>query len=172
LQPFYKFSGNRFAGFNPSANGYRLLSEAEWEWLARKAGRSEQTRFPWGDQPVIPTGAGNISDESARGKARFYVPDYDDGFAGMAPVGSFDADQAGLNDLFGNVSEWVNDYYSLAPPAAGETLENPLGAPSGDKHVIKGSNWQSGTLTELRPSYRDAGGEGRKNLGFRIGRYL
>jgi formylglycine-generating enzyme required for sulfatase activity len=172
LQPFYKFSGNRFTGYNASANGYRLLSEAEWEWLARKSGRSTQTRFPWGDEAVIPTGSGNISDESARGKARFYVPDYDDGFAGLAPVGSFDADQSGLNDLFGNVSEWVNDYYSLTPPAAGKTFENPLGAPNGDKHVIKGSNWQSGTLTELRPSYRDAGDQGRKNVGFRIGRYL
>lgn len=172
LKPFYKFSGNRFAGYTASANGYRLLSEAEWEWLARQAGRPQETRFPWGNEPVIPSGSGNISDESARGKARFYVPDYDDGFAGLAPVGSFDADRSGLNDLFGNVSEWVNDYYSLTPPVKGETFENPLGGPSGDKHVIKGSNWQSGTLTELRPSYRDAGNEGRKNVGFRIGRYL
>ncbi|MEH6524482.1 MAG: SUMF1/EgtB/PvdO family nonheme iron enzyme [Sneathiella sp.] len=172
LKPFYKFSGNRFAGYTASANGYRLLSEAEWEWLARKAGRQVETRFPWGNDPVIPTGSGNIADESARGKTRFYVPDYDDSFAGLAPVGSFDADQSGLNDLFGNVSEWVNDYYSLTPPAKGETFKNPLGGLSGDKHVIKGSNWQSGTLTELRPSYRDAGDEGRKNVGFRIGRYL
>ncbi|USG61904.1 SUMF1/EgtB/PvdO family nonheme iron enzyme [Sneathiella marina] len=172
LTPFYKFSGSRFTGFTASANGYRLLSEAEWEWLARKAGRQVETRFPWGDEAVIPPGSGNISDESARGKSRFYVPDYDDGFAGLAPVGSFAADYSGLNDLFGNVSEWVNDYYSLTPPAKGEVFENPLGRPSGDKHVIKGSNWQSGTLTELRPSYRDAGDEGRKNVGFRIGRYL
>ena len=116
--------------------------------------------------------AGNIADETARGLERFYIPNYTDNFAGIAPVGSFPAEPSGLFDMTGNVSEWVNDYYSLEPPLS-DTLEvDPLGPPYGDSHVVKGSNWQSGTRTTLRAAYRDGALAGRENLGFRIGRYL
>lgn len=172
LPPFYRFDGRRYRGFDAQSTGYRLLSEAEWEWLARKAKRSRQTIFPWGDEPVIPKGSGNVADESAKGKAPFYVPGYVDGYAEVAPVASFAKDKAGLFDLFGNVSEWVHDSYSLIPPRAGEVLQDPLGDQAGDSHVVKGASWASGTLSEIRPAYRGSGSAGSDQIGFRIVRYI
>ncbi|WP_456085414.1 SUMF1/EgtB/PvdO family nonheme iron enzyme [Magnetovibrio blakemorei] len=172
LQPVYVLHSDILAGVNKSADGYRLLTEAEWEWLARRAGRKTQTIFPWGDKSVVPPMSGNISDESARGHADFYVPKYNDGHAEMAPVGSFPAEPSGLFDLAGNAGEWVHDYYSLEPPNAGEVDVDPLGPDYGDAHVVKGSSWRSGTRTELRGAYRDGLNGTRDDIGFRIGRYV
>lgn len=172
LAPFYRFDARGYRGFDAQSTGYRLLSEAEWEWLARKANRSRQTIFPWGDETVIPKGTGNIADESAKGKARFYVPGYLDGYADVAPVASFARDKIGLYDLFGNVSEWVHDYYSLIPPPAGQVLRDPLGEQTGDNHLYKGASFASGTLSEIRPAYRGSGSAGSDMIGFRVARYL
>ncbi|MZR32363.1 PEGA domain-containing protein [Sneathiella litorea] len=172
LPLFYKFDGAIYRGFDAQSTGYRLLSEAEWEWLARKAGRNKQTIFPWGDDAVIPKGAGNIADETANGKTQFYVPGYVDGYAAVAPVGSFDKDKAGLHDLFGNASEWVHDFYTLVPPVSGKVLTDPLGDQVGDKHMFKGASWASGTLTEIRPAYRASSGQGTDRIGFRVARYI
>jgi len=172
LQPVYVLRGDVLAGVNKSADGYRLLTEAEWEWLARRAGRKTQTIFPWGDKSIVPPMSGNISDESARGHAEFYVPKYNDGYAEMAPVGRFPAEPSGLFDLAGNASEWVHDYYSLVPPNAGDVDVDPLGPDYGDVHVVKGSNWRSGTRSELRGAYRDGLNGRRDDIGFRIGRYV
>ncbi len=172
LPPFYRFNGGRYQGFNAQSTGYRLLSEAEWEWLTRKANRSRQTIFPWGDDAVIPKGSGNIADEAAKGKTPFYVPGYTDGYAEVAPVASFAKDKNGLHDLFGNVSEWVHDYYSLIPPPAGQVLRDPLGGSSGENHLYKGASWASGTLSEIRPAYRGSASQGSDKIGFRLARYI
>jgi formylglycine-generating enzyme required for sulfatase activity len=172
LAPFYRIAPGGPVAANPTADGYRLLTEAEWEWLARSAGRPKPTVFTWGDDPVVPKQAGNIADESANGLTRYYVPNYNDGHATIAPVGRFPAEPSGLFDMTGNVGEWVHDYYVLAPPAPGETFVDPVGPAAGDSHVVKGSSWRSGTRTALRASYREGLGEGRDDVGFRIGRYL
>ncbi|GAB6193332.1 SUMF1/EgtB/PvdO family nonheme iron enzyme [Desulfocastanea catecholica] len=171
LDPFYKIAGGRVTGFDAHTDGYRLLSEAEWEWLARKAGKEQQTIFTWGNATVIPPRATNAADESAQGQVRFYVPKYRDGFSGVAPVGSFTREPSGLYDMAGNVSEWVHDVYSLVPPPQ-TTAINPLGSQAGDAHVIKGAGWRSGTITTLRPAFREGLSAGRDDVGFRIGRYL
>ena len=171
LRPFYQFNGGNGASADVHADGYRLPTEAEWEWLARNAGRDAQTRFPWGDSNTVPPSGGNLADESAKAKVRFYIPDYNDGFVGPAPVGSFPADLAGLHDLSGNLSEWTHDLYSLEPPQPGVATD-PMGPAHGDSHVIKGSNWRSGTITELRASFRDGAKSARDDLGFRVVRYL
>lgn len=172
LRPFYRTSGDRITGADAAADGYRLLTEAEWEWLARRAGRSARTIFPWGDAAVVPKGAGNIADEQANGIARVFVPNYNDGFARVAPVGSFRAEASGLFDLTGNVSEWVHDRYSLDPPAPGTVARDPLGPDFGESRVIKGSSWRSGSRTTLRAAWRDGLSGARDDVGFRIGRYL
>lgn len=172
LQPFYLLSNGRITGFKSDSDGYRLLSEAEWEWLARKAGKDQQTVFSWGNNMIIPPRFANIADESAKGIVRFYVPRYTDGFSTVAPVGSFDKEPSGLYDIAGNVSEWVHDGYSLVPPLTQQFFTDPLGPVLGDTHLIKGANFRSGTLTTLRPAYREGLTHGRDDVGFRIGRYL
>jgi formylglycine-generating enzyme required for sulfatase activity len=169
---FYQIANGKVTGFDRNADGYRLLSEGEWEWLARKAGKKKQTLFAWGDARVMPPKTANVADESARGQVKFFVPNYKDGYAGIAPVGSFDKEPSGLYDMAGNVSEWVHDIYLILPPR-GDTIEpDPLGKQQGYSHVVKGANWRSGTITTLRPAFREGETSGRDDIGFRIGRYL
>ncbi len=168
----YRIVNNRLTGVNPQADGYRLLTEAEWEWLARKAVKPKQTRFVWGDETVIPKNAANIADESAKGTVKTYVSNYNDKHAAVADVGQFLKEPSGLFDQAGNVSEWVHDSYSIVPPAKGETFTQQLGSANGSLHVIKGANWRSGSLTELRPAFREGLSGGRDDVGFRIGRYV
>tara|TARA_Y100001936_G_scaffold211393_1_gene218845 strand:- start:516 stop:2543 length:2028 start_codon:yes stop_codon:yes gene_type:complete len=173
LQDFYKIENKRVIGFNKNTDGYRLLSEAEWEWLSRKAGKTKQTIFSWGDEIIIPPNTANISDESAKAEMRFYMPNYNDGYMGIAPVGSFNKEPSGLYDISGNVSEWVHDFYSVIPPIGDEILMNPLGEERGQLHVVKGANFRSGSITMLRPSFREGlMNTGRDDVGFRVGRYL
>lgn len=172
LKPFYRIVDNRLAGVNKTADGYRLLTEAEWEWLARKSGKPAQTIFPWGNEAVVPKGAGNIADESANGIVQFYVPNYVDGYARLAPVGSFRPEASGLFDLTGNAREWVHDFYVLTPPLKGQEFVDPLGASFGAAHVVKGASWKSGTRSVLRAAYRDGSSATADDIGFRIGRYL
>lgn len=172
LEPFYILRDGKYRGTNLDADGYRLLTEAEWEWLARRAGRKETVVFPWGNTTTIPKQAGNIADENAQGTADRFVSNYNDGFARAAPVGSFPAEPSGLFDLAGNVSEWVNDLYSLEPPVEGTVYEDPMGGVAGQVHTFKGASFMSGDRTTLRPSYREGFVGGRDDLGFRVGRYL
>lgn len=172
LRPFYTIANGQVTGFDMHTDGYRMLSEAEWEWLARKSGKTKQTIFTWGDEAVIPPKATNVADESAQGQVRFYVPKYTDGFSSAAPVGNFNRESSGLYDMAGNVSEWVHDVYLITPLLAHTITSNPLGQQRGETHVVKGANFRSGTLTNLRPAFREGLTAGRDDIGFRIGRYL
>lgn len=172
LTAVYNIKANQLNSINVNADGYRLLMEAEWEWLARKAGKTEQTLFVWGNEQVIPPKAVNIADESAKGTVDLYVPRYNDGYAGIAPVGSFAREKTGLYDLGGNVSEWTHDNYTLIAPKLDNLYPHRLDSSTITMRVVKGANWQSGSLTELRASYRDGSEQARDNLGFRIGRFL
>lgn len=172
LTPVYDISNQHLRGVNINADGYRLLTEAEWEWLARKAGKVEQTIFVWGNAHVIPEKAVNIADEAAKGQVQLFVPRYRDGYQSVAPVGSLPKESSGLYDQGGNVSEWVHDAYSLFAPEKGKIFHDPLVLAKSNSHVIKGANWRSGSLTELRAAFRNGLNDQRDDVGFRIGRYV
>jgi formylglycine-generating enzyme required for sulfatase activity len=169
LPAFYKIQSGRVTGFDAASTGYRLLTEAEWEWLAKKAKRSVSTMYIWGDSERIPKKAGNIADKSLS-SATFYIRDYSDGFSGKSPVGSFKADRSGLYDLFGNVSEWVHDNYTNTPPSKSQFVDY-MGATRGVGHIVKGANYSSGRFAEFRGAYKQVSESKGPAIGFRIARY-
>ncbi len=160
LVPFYI---GRATWEDWSANGYRLPTEAQWEYAARSGGRD--TRYSWGDGGL----EGNGADETLR-KA---YPDwpfpiwtgYADGFVNTAPVGSYPPNALGLCDMSGNVWEWCNDWYGSY--SAGPQ-EDPVGPPGGVTRCLRGGSWTDGPQN-MRASFRSGRvPDGRGvNSGFR-----
>ncbi|MEM7079442.1 MAG: PEGA domain-containing protein [Pseudomonadota bacterium] len=169
LPHYYRIEFAKVVGINPQATGYRLPTEAEWEWAAR-AGTStteEQLRFPWGRSLPPPDRHGNYADRSASHLVGRVIFGYNDNYSAAAPVGTYRANHKGLFDMGGNVAEWTNDFYEIPGKDA---VSNPQGPAAGEYHVIKGSSWMHGTITELRYSFRDYGIDARADVGFRIAR--
>jgi formylglycine-generating enzyme required for sulfatase activity len=127
-------------------------------------------KYPWGDTLPLPAGAGNYGDRRAQPLLQSILPDYDDGYAVTANVGSFAPNALGLYDLGGNVAEWTTDLYVVQPPASA-VARDPLAGGPGNVHVMRGSSWRHASVTELRAAYRDYGEGKRDDLGFRIARY-
>ena len=173
LSLFYKVNNKKIIGFNLNSEGYRMPTESEWSWSARNLNskKNSQIIFPWGMKMPVKKGSGNFSDESAKKTSSSYIPNYSDGFSGRSPVGSFQPNNKGVYDLGGNVSEFVNDFYSILNDS-NITYTNLTGPNNGRGHVVKGSNWDSSSLTELRYSYRDESSIGDNKTGFRIARWL
>lgn len=168
LPPYYQIRQGKLLGINNAATGYRLPTEAEWGYAARQVNEAEQPlRFPWGPRLPPPDRHGNYADRSASHLVGRIIFGYNDNYMVSAPVGTYDANRAGLYDMGGNVAEWMSDYYEI-PKASTQT--DPIGPASGEFHVIKGAGWMHGTITDLRLSYRDYGTDGREDVGFRIAR--
>jgi formylglycine-generating enzyme required for sulfatase activity len=153
----------------PVGRGYRLPTEAEWAWAARHADGAQTSRFAWGDALPPAPGSGNFADRSVAGVLADTIQDYNDDYAGPAPVGRFKPSAAGLYDMAGNAAEWVHDVYAIQ--ARGEEETDPTGPPSGKHHVIRGSSWMQSSISALRWTYRDYGPDPRPDVGFRCARY-
>ena len=176
LQAFYTTKSGFVSGHNANANGYRLLSEVEWAFLARNGKGNDLLTYPWGarlEQLKTAGRVGNFGDKNAQSLLAFTLPDYNDGYSASAPVGKYPANHHGIYDLGGNVSEWVNDWYNakgnLAANSASSKL-NPLGPSEGEFHVVRGASWAKGHPPQLRLAYRDFGAKGKYDIGFRIAR--
>ena len=169
--PFYVIRNGRVVGWTSDSIGYRLPTEAEWEYVASKYGKRVQRIFTWGDDYEIPdANFGNIADKAAEGKAKRYIADRSDGHAEAAPIG-FSKQVGDISDLSGNVSEWVHDYYSISVPTQ-QPLVDYQGPTRGSQHFVKGSNYLSSSWTELRSSYREPIDGTRVDVGFRVARYV
>ena len=139
-----------------TGEAYRLLSESEWEYVAR-AGTT--TRYWWGNE--IGRSRANCGRCGSRWDAER-----------TAPVGSFSPNAFGLQDVHGNVWEWVedcwNDSYNGAPSDGSAWTSGEC-----DVRVLRGGSW------DLRPGYlrsayriRSTTGSRGNSLGFRVARTL
>ena len=142
--------------WNRNANGYRLPTEAEWEYASR-AGTT--TPYSTGD---------NIVTTSANFNGYFPYNDNDRGTyrETTTDVGSFSQNPWGLYDMHGNVWEWCWDWYG---PYGSEAQTNPLGQGSGILRVLRGGSWYN-FGQDLRSAYRYSYPPSFRynNFGFRL----
>ena len=171
LPASYTETNGKMRVVQPIGTGYRLPTEAEWAWVARRQGQTTEQRYPWVGSYPPEKSSGNYADASIADTLADVVPDYDDGYRGTATVGSFPAWPKDVYDLGGNVSEWMHDFYALYPGEASQLVTDPSGPLSATHYVVRGAGWRHGNITELRLSYRDYSNKPRYDLGFRIARY-
>ncbi|MCR9051204.1 MAG: SUMF1/EgtB/PvdO family nonheme iron enzyme [Phaeodactylibacter xiamenensis] len=153
--PVYTLNSRKEVIWSTSANGYRLLTEAEWEYAARGGLKSKG----------YPFAGGNQLNELAW---------YEHNSSGQTqPVGLKQPNELGLYDMSGNCYEWVYDRweYRHYKNFADKVAINPTGPEEGPHRVVRGGAFNSDD-DFCRSIYREDyhPGRGKKNIGFRLAR--
>jgi formylglycine-generating enzyme required for sulfatase activity len=146
---------------NMAANGYRLPTEAEWEFAAG-GGATNRTLFGNGKNTLMRTEANYVSNLEVAA----LLPVYIKLITGRKRVGTYSPNSLGLYDMSGNMMELCQDWFGAYTY---QSQVNPLGATIGKYKVIRGGSWQNAKLVmrvnkRMKINPRGKGGF----FGFRI----